>query len=326
MITPGNNPPFYFPPVKGKYEVKPGLASLTTDFGNGNFDRHVFQLDNQFHRYRNNKITARNESLEKYICLNNGRDLSPVTDFIIKTLVREHPDYFLYDVEKNQLDCTLTNEILAFNQNHQLDNNKSYYQNKIPYINAFDALAMQVQEDMAIMEIDNTGQGNIIALHLCAPNHWAAQDKIGKDFVMTHQPVPGIERINHRANEINLACLNKGPFVRFAWGLSTDHFLNHHPRAPAGIEPPQWSGRKFDPESPVLFMRTERQTIQGFQAEGLLLFTIRTYFYAVDELAREYQKALLNALHSMTEATLQYKGLAESKDAICDWLAQNISA
>ncbi|MEJ2143328.1 MAG: DUF3445 domain-containing protein, partial [Gammaproteobacteria bacterium] len=205
---------------------------LTTDFGNGKTDGCIFQLDNQFHNYRNNKINARNESLEKYVCLQDNRDLSPVIRFIISTLTSEHPGYFTFTPAGNHLHCKLTDETLVFSQDHQLELNKSLCKVSTPYIHAFDALAMQLQEDIAVMEIDAQGQGKIIALHLCAPNHWAAQEKLGKDFVSTHQPVPGIERINQRANEINLACLNKGPFVRFAWGLSTDDFLNHHPHPP----------------------------------------------------------------------------------------------
>lgn len=322
---PGNNPPFYFPPDKGKYDVKPGLAALASDFGNGDIDSHVFQFDNQFHRYRDNKIKARDESLEKYICQENSRDLSPIVSFMIKTLVGENPEYFSFAPDKYLLHCKLTEEQLVFNSNFQLENYENVYQVKTPYINALDALAMQIQEDIAIMEVDTAGRGKIIELHLCAPNHWSALEKIGQDFVTTHQPVPGIERINQRAKEINLACLNKGPFARFAWGLSTDDFLNHHPQAPASSTPGKWAGRKFDPENPVLYMRTERQTIHGFQAEGLLLFTIRTYFYAVDKLNLTNKKALLSALHSMNEATLHYKGLVESKNAICDWLTRQIS-
>ena len=39
----------------------------------------------------------------------------------------------------------------------------------------------------------------LTAIHLCSPSHWAAEDKIGKDFTAIHQPVPGIERINRTA-------------------------------------------------------------------------------------------------------------------------------
>jgi hypothetical protein len=135
-----------------------------------------------------------------------------------------------------------------------------------------------------------------------------------------HAPVPGMERINQRSREINLACLNKGPFVRFAWGLSTDTHLNHHPQPPEGTSSQQWHGRKFNPGKPELFMRVERQTLNGFKSAGLVLFTIRTYFYMVTSLNTHHKQLLLNAIKSMTEDTLRYKGINAYKNDICHWL------
>jgi dimethylamine monooxygenase subunit A len=42
----------YFPLDSGRYEVKPGLFSLDTDFGNGEVDRQIFQIDRNFTEYR----------------------------------------------------------------------------------------------------------------------------------------------------------------------------------------------------------------------------------------------------------------------------------
>lgn len=303
MITPANNPAFYFPPEKGLYEVKPGLISLDTDLGNGKLDQHIFQFDNQFLTYRSNKLKARSESVEKYICLQEDIDLSEVNRFILDTLCKDYPEYFSFDKQSRQLYCHLTDEQLVPDD-----------------YGSFDQLAMQVQEDLAVMEVDKDAQGKIIALHLCAPNHWAAQDKIGKDFIEIHHAVPEMERIIQRNREINKACLNKGPFVRFAWGLSTDKHLNHHPQPPAGISSSEWQGRKFNPQMPELYMRVERQTLKGFVDKNLILFTIRTYFYDVKTLDQQQKQLLLDAINSMSPAALQYKGLGESKNAICDWL------
>lgn len=324
MIRPTNIPAIYFPPDKGMYEVKPGLSSLQTGFGNSQPDAQFFQLDNQFHTYRENKLKARDESIEKYFCMQPGKDLSVINQFIINTLCNEHSAFFSFNTESGQLDCQLTGERLVFNEDYGINLKKSLTQVNTPYLNSFDALAMQVQEDFVVMEIDKSGEGKIIALHLCAPNHWAAQDKLGKDFIDIHQPVPGMERIYQRHREINKACLEKGPFVRFAWGLSTDKYLNHHPQVPRGMTDQDWAGRKFDPSQPVLFMRTERQTIQGFKSQRLVLFTIRTYFYDVSTLKRQQRQLLLEAIDSMSDATVHYKGIATSKNDICHWLRSSL--
>jgi hypothetical protein len=61
-VTPAR----YFPIESGRYEVKPGLFKFGTDFGNGDADRQVFQIDDQFPRYHAVKLAARQEQLSKY--------------------------------------------------------------------------------------------------------------------------------------------------------------------------------------------------------------------------------------------------------------------
>ena len=48
----------YFPLQKGRYEVTAGLYPLGTDFGNGHDDNLIFQIDANFPRYREEKITG----------------------------------------------------------------------------------------------------------------------------------------------------------------------------------------------------------------------------------------------------------------------------
>ncbi|MFH1567679.1 MAG: hypothetical protein ABIL09_06720 [Gemmatimonadota bacterium] len=57
--------PRYFPPSNGLYEVKAGFCGLRSDFGNGEMDGRVFQVDGQFGPYRQAKRRARCERLDK---------------------------------------------------------------------------------------------------------------------------------------------------------------------------------------------------------------------------------------------------------------------
>jgi hypothetical protein len=63
--------------------------------------------------------------------------------------------------------------------------------------------------------------------------------------------------------------------------------------------------------------------IWGFPAVDAALFTIRTSFCDCAELRQdpERRSQLISALQSMSTASLVYKGLAESKAAILNWLA-----
>ena len=310
----------YFPAQSGRYEVKPGLFTLGKDFGHGQADGYFFQLDTQFAHYIANKRQACAEDKSRYVCFHNIKPatMAAASRFIMDKLLLDYPEHF--SRQENQTDitlsCGLTGEELVFDTDCQLVSTDRHYQN------AFDALAMQIQEDLALVQLDRNSNDYLAALHLCAPNYWSAQDKIGRPFTAVHQPVAGIENINRRHREIIGAMINKSPFVRFAWGLTTDTRLNHHPVPPHGIDAESWHGRKFNSQSPELYMRVERQCIQGFPEHDAALFSIRTFFSDVTQLKHHSLKreALLSAINSMTRENLVYKGLLDSKKDILLWL------
>ena len=131
-----------------------------------------------------------------------------------------------------------------------------------------------------------------------------------------------MEKINHSTPQLLQALIHTGPYVRFAWGLSTDSLLNHHPAQDKNNRKPP-AGRAFDPAKPALYMRLERQTIHGFPGIRCMLFTIRTYFYDVRHLVvnPRYKKNLLDAINTMSASSLEYKGLLHDRDNILQWLA-----
>lgn len=181
-------------------------------------------------------------------------------------------------------------------------------------LRTLDDAALLVQEDLAIIST-HPGRHWVSAIHLCFPNHWAAEDKIGRDFATVHEPVAGIEPINRNAELlVRMMVEATDGLVRFAWGVGTDDELNHHPTRPRG--------RCFDPASPRAFVRVERQTIWGFPDVGAALFTIRTYFLDCADIRRNSveRDALCSAIRTMTLESLRYKGMATWKDDLLAWL------
>jgi len=310
-------PASYFPISDGRYEIRPGLFPLNTDFGNDRLDTCTFQIDNKFEKYLAEKQNCRAEQLEKYFLTRNllTDTARSINAFIIDTLLSDYPDYFTFqhDNDGRTLHCLLTrNNVILRNHKAQLSEE----------ITLLDQLAMQIQEDLAIVQLDQHNNNTLSALHLCFPNYWSAQEKIGQNFIAVHKPVPGMERINQRATELIQAIINKGPFVRFAWGLTTDTRLNHHPSPPPAADANVWQGRDFDAHDPELYMRIERQTMHGFPKQWAVLFTIRTYFQDVVEIKQNQEKRqhLIGAISSMPESSLVYKGLIQSRPEILNWL------
>ena len=323
MIKLDNEPAFYFPPASGRYEVSAGLSPLTRDFGNGQVDRQIFQFDLTFQKYRDNKLACRRERLSKYyqeanLTLTTKTDINT---FLIEQLCREHPDKFIKHYQANtfELTCRLTGEKFGFNKNYDLTDSEQN-STEVPYTSSLDAIACQLQEDIAVIQLDNN-QNHLCILHLCSPNYWGAEEKIGMNFIEAHTLVPHIDKINRRSESLLQGVMNKGPYVRFAWGLTTDTRLNHHPKASTGFTMEQWQGRRFNLNNPRLWLRVERQTLTALKNSNAILFTIRTYHYDIQQIRHEQRlDQLISAIRSMSDKSLLYKGLQHTRDDILAWL------
>jgi hypothetical protein len=293
----------YFPIENGRYEVKPGLRQ---------FAGNVFEIDRQFDEFRRSKQAARAERLSKYYATS---DFKPAVErafnrFIIQQLLREHPA--LFSRHDEELQSHLTGDVLRFSSDG--DYLGADADAVPPFISGLDALASQVQEDLAIMSTEGDRHW-LSAMHLCSPNHWAAEEKIGKSFAVIHDPVAGIEAINLRENEwVRTMVGAVGGLMRFAWGIATDQELKHHPQ--------HFFGRKFDGQNPTAFVRVERQTIWGLPQVGASLFTIRTSFIDCAEIRSRPDEctALIAAIRSMSAESLIYKGIHEFRDDLLEWL------
>lgn len=309
----------YFPPANGKYEVSAGLKAFGTPMGNDERDTHVFQIDEQFGKYHRVKCEARAENLAKYYPA--LADLSPaaetrVAKFMIEKITEEYPSLFTLTKTDHGFTwkCAHTGDTFHFSDTYRLMRSESKAEPL--YSDAFDAIATQIQEDFAIMrrDLEDPSKEWLAQIHLCYPNHWAAEEKIGKPFNQIHVPVAGYERLAKAKDGLLEMMVSKGPFVRFAWGVATDTELNHHPAN-------AFQGRAFDPAAPELYLRVERQTITPFREEGASLFTIRTYFLdCKTEMSTEERRALILAIESMSPESLIYKGLHRTKPHVIDWL------
>lgn len=324
-VEAAENAACYFPLMSGRYEVKPGMMPFGCCLGNTQVDEQVFQIDDNFTQYRQAKLLAREERLSKYYqtCNYSKAAASAIARLIINRLTQEHPEHF--NCQKSidntlKFHSQLTKETLCLDAQLQLQQVQG---NRVvpAYASTLDALAAQVQEDLAI--ICRSADGNwLSAVHLCYPNHWSAEEKIGGDFAKIHAPVAGMEKINRRGKAIANTMITQKPMVRFAWGLSTDTRLNHHPEPPPGVSVSQWQGRKFDLQDPRLYLRIERQVIWGIPECETALFTIRTYFRDCTVVKKDsiLNAKLYAAIESMTPEALAYKGLVESKVSILQWL------
>jgi hypothetical protein len=166
-------------------------------------------------------------------------------------------------------------------------------------------LPFEIAEDVAVVQVD--GEREYLAFgHICLPSSWRLEDKIGRPFLEVHRPVPGFPVAG--AAKLAASLVRKGPFERFAWGLTNEDVLDQEAGVHAEVQP-----------SP-LWVRVERQTIHPLPECGAWLFLIHPSNTAVERLTDWQRERLAEALESMTDEQAQYKGVARTRKKICQAL------
>lgn len=321
MPDPSLPPPaWYFPPAEGRYDVSPGLSRLGRNFGNGPADAAAFQVDADFPAYRAAKLAARRAHPGRHVVSHDldDRVAARVARFVAERLAAEHPALFGVAATAGgslTLGSSLTGEALTIDDRGRLPAASGSAAVDPPYAGALDAVAAQVQEDLAVVAVGRDGRPRLAAAHVCFPNGWAPEAMAGRDFAGLHAAVPGMGAMNARGDDFARLMVGATTgLVRFAWGLAFDDHLNHHPARPRPA---------FDPARPAAWLRVERQTIHGFPDVAAALFTIRTYLYSCADACRApaTRDRLVAAVASMSAASLAYKGLDGCRDVLLRWLA-----
>ena len=306
------------PYIPIEYSVKPGLNKL-------NGEKH-FIIDEMLPSYKNEKEDARLEDLGKYY---RERETTYQTafadihkgnqDFLMKNttmwmaeqLSKEYKHIsFKSEGEHYVLDNELTGESVWADEKLKVvqilkspvctcAKQCSGCAYPKPYATLFDALCSQIQEDVCVMQNDE-----LVTSHVCLPSWWSVEEKMGMNMAEIHSKVPGMNDTNYK--QIWNACLNKGPFLRYNWGLTDTLVLNQHPTKNIG--------KDFDKEN--LYLRIERQVLQGFPITQSVLFLIRTFVADVKTLTREQRTTMVTAIENMTDEELEYKGLTDKRESV----------
>lgn len=241
---------------------------------------YTFQINPEdFSWYRNAKIECRKDLSEYYAHREFPAKAS--CEWIINCLCKEYPQYFEWQINNNEgtLYCSLTQEKLIIELNtFELKNLEA----KIPYIDLFDALAMQVPEDIVIHYV-GAETNHAAAIHLCHANGWSAKTSVLKSFEDIHTPVPRFPKIVPNSQKL-LGALVRSPqeFERLG-GLCvrSSQRLDRHPRYSREEKNPP-----FMAEQENFYFRFERQTLNKID-DSHFMFTIRTYISQMAALAQE---------------------------------------
>jgi len=312
-----SDPHNYFEQAIGDGTIKPStprMSMIPSKKYENPVKNKIFQIDPEyFHIYRNTKLKAREERLSKYYQRTES-DNERVIEFIVDKLVEEYPDLFEYWYYEDNvwlphhLRCHLTGDNLMFDQNWKLTAHKVY-------IDSFDALAMQVPEDLVI-HYSNSDRDYAGYIHLCHANGWNAEWAIDKDFQWVHKEVENIDKMIPRPKALVDGIIKSGRTTERVGAISfrTNTELNRHP----DDEPED--ANKFNAENPELYMRVERQTINPFPDEGCFLFTIKTYFVNCDHPEADKRDKIIKAFEKDTTKVYSHWFFDKYKDQVLEWL------
>ena len=287
--------PRYRPFHKGIYTTTPSLIPLGTDFGNGVLDAIPLQLDKG-----TAALIANKHQIQTY------RPLILMSD--ISESVAAAAIQLLSD-ERDIAQTAVGDVYPGMPQLHDV-----WRETTSALESRFSALSLAIGEDIAIVEIDSDGSDRNALMSIAAPSRWAPEEKIGRSFVATHTPVPNMEKTLAVAAKLQQMLLERGPFVRFTWGISTTPALDTHPSV---TEPPYAGGDAW--------LRTERQVIRRIPEHQAFLFTIRVMVEPLSDMRKSITdaSALAAALRSMDEKSRIYKSVDGHVDALCTYLLES---
>lgn len=309
-IQLGDHDPYnYFPVKDGVIKVSsPAIEALPKY--NDRRDK-IFQFDNKFHLYRNEKIRAKGENPGKYYQTLNLIDKSEIFEFIINTLVAEWPEHFHYT--NNLLLCKLTGESLHFKDKKEFKPELS--QMAMFYQDGFDALGMQVQEDMVIQYANSreTDITETVSLHY--PNGWSAEWAIGKSFEYIHE---GVQNSKGKLVIGAPAKMVQG-LVRMPKVIERVGAISFRGNTELNAHPADDHTRAWVKENPDLSVRFERQTVKSFPSIPCFLFTIKTYFVKVDR-DEQTARAVIQGLETASPDVYSREFIFNNRDEIIAWL------
>ncbi|MWL91948.1 MULTISPECIES: DUF3445 domain-containing protein [Cupriavidus] len=184
-------------------------------------------------------------------------------------------------------------------------------------------IARQVQGDIALLD-QRDGDLFMDAGVVTGPADWSLAFDAGMSFKQWHAPVPMAHELGvfDRALKYLLNIRSSEPVRRLNWTLTINPRLDTSPEtyhlwgADRASVTPENAGRK-------VHLRVELQMMVRLPRSNALLFSIRTYLASMEELVTRpgWGQRLHRVLRDLPAPIVEYKGMANYREALLAWLA-----
>ncbi|KAL2754203.1 hypothetical protein ACRALDRAFT_2124959, partial [Sodiomyces alcalophilus JCM 7366] len=188
-----------------------------------------------------------------------------------------------------------------------------------------------VQDDLAIMVKREDGQYYLLSGSILLPGFWRLGDKFGMALSQIHATgnVPQFHEKLEAGMGKFFARLRPGElYARHNYFMQVDDGLGWSHSIGSEDAPEESRGWKVvkEPEGgrsvEDMWFRSERQTLRRLPRTGAVVFTIRTYFHPMTEVAREdyVPGRLASAIRSWGPDVRRYKGLDKFERVLLEYL------
>jgi hypothetical protein len=190
-----------------------------------------------------------------------------------------------------------------------------------------EALALGLQEDFVILH-DEPDAMRARFLSVCFPSNWNPAEKLGLDFSAIHAPVADNLLLQAGGKGIVDMAFRQAPMLRHVWLLTPNGDLPQHPetrrtRWEDAVAQAEAAGQRLIDQ---VFFRVERQTTMPLPALRRGVFFIRVMvcpLAAVLQADPARAAQLAEALASMSDAVVAYRGMAAVRPRLIDELARS---
>lgn len=304
--------PFDFAAVTAPFRMQPGLRALAPGAAqltpNAIGDRALRE-----------KLAVLDAHAEQALVVTPGFDARPAMAVLCEHAAREQPQACRWDggerLEAVQLGWALHGDDLHGDGPAEIGRCLA----ALPAAwRAAGLLSLAFAEDFAI--IDGT-TARIPWLAVCLPSHWSPQDKVGRHFAEVHAPVADNRLLLTASDHLARLVTGTQRWERFVWTITPQPQLDMHPLR---VPQPAWpEAADADALAALASFRTERQTFIPVLGAGQAIFTIHVESRPLAQVAGGAEAAapLHDALASMSDAVLAYRGLTAARERLLAWLA-----
>ena len=295
--------PFKYGP---QYFITMGLSRL-------DFDDWI-ELDNHWLRYHQKKLDRLASERASRLCQTNpeAKDAALETmELLSEYLVARYPSMFVFEKIDGQqrIRISKTGESYPINSDDPLK-----------------YAGLLIEDDLALMMEGDDGQYYLRAGSILLPGFWRLEDKINMPLAQIHTSgdVPKFrEKLQFSMERFFQKMKPDSPVIRFNYFIQTDEHLDWS--ASIGSEEEfgiGWDHAQNDPPIEKIHFRSERQTLRRLPRSKAILFTIRTYFFPIVEIAEEpgVPGRLASAIRSWPPDVARYKGKRAYGNVLLDYL------